>query len=154
MLSCTASSYRGGWILEVDAHRHHNLTTDWLLTTVRGMPEAVALPHPIPTELADLIAERFRLLSEPMRVRLLDSLRDGEASVGELAARLDTTQQNVSKHLKLLIDAGVVGRERRGTSSVCSIIDPLVFEMCEAVCGALRMRLEHVASLLDGGEAR
>lgn len=117
------------------------------------MPTA-SLPHPLPSELADLIAERFRLLSEPMRVRILDSLRDGEASVGELAARLDTSQQNVSKHLKLLTDAGVVGRDRRGTSSVCSIVDPLVLELCEAVCGALRAQVTHVAELIDGGVAR
>ena len=116
------------------------------------MPHAL-LPHPLPAELADLIAERFRLLSEPMRVRILDSLRDGEASVGELAERLDTSQQNVSKHLKLLTDGGIVGRERRGNSSVCSIIDPLVFEMCEAVCGGLRAQVTQVANLLDGGVA-
>jgi len=134
------------------AEGEYNLTTVRLFNTVQGMAHAL-LPHPLPAELADLIAERFRLLSEPMRVLILDALRDGEASVGELAERLDTSQQNVSKHLKLLSDGGIVGRERRGTSSVCSIIDPLVFEMCEAVCGGLRAQASYVAGLLDGGVA-
>lgn len=108
------------------------------------------LPHPIPAPLAELIADRFRLLAEPMRVRLLDALRDGELTVGQLAERTGTTQQNVSKHLKLLVDGGVVARDRRGTASVCSISDPLVFEMCAAVCGGIRRQAADVAQLLDG----
>ena len=53
------------------------------------------LPHPIPDELAELVVRRFRLLAEVMRIRLLDRLRDGEATVGELAETLDSSQQNV-----------------------------------------------------------
>ena len=66
----------------------------------------MALPHPLPDDLVELIARRFRVLGEPMRIRLLDRLREGEATVGELAEALDASQQNVSKHL------GRAGRRR------------------------------------------
>ena len=69
---------------------------------------------PIPDELVELIARRFRLLSEPMRIRLLDRLRDGEATVHQLADELGSSQQNVSKHLTLLADAGVLARRKQG----------------------------------------
>ena len=108
------------------------------------------LPHPLPPALAELVAERFRLLAEPTRIRLLDALREDELTVGELADQLGTTQQNVSKHLKLLVDGGIVGRERRGVSTVCSIIDPLVFDLCEAACGGLRRQVAQLTQLLDG----
>ena len=56
----------------------------------------MTLPHPLPDELADLIARRFRVLGEPMRIRLLDRLREGEANVNELTEALGASQQNVS----------------------------------------------------------
>ncbi|MEO6867220.1 MAG: metalloregulator ArsR/SmtB family transcription factor, partial [Gaiellales bacterium] len=107
------------------------------------------LPHPIPPRLAEMIAERFRVLAEPMRLRLLDHLREGEATVGELADVLGTTQQNVSKHLKLLVDNGVVARTRRGTASYCSIADPLVFDLCESICGGIQSQSREVAELFE-----
>ena len=61
-----------------------------------------ALTHPLPDDLVELIAERFRALAEPTRIKLLDRLRDGEATVLELTVLVGTTQQNVSKHLNLL----------------------------------------------------
>ena len=81
------------------------------------MSETVPVPHPLPEQLVDLIAQRFRVLGEPMRIRLLDRLRDGEATVGELQEALDASQQNVSKHLGVLLQAGMVSRTKRGTSS-------------------------------------
>lgn len=95
-------------------------------------------PHPLPEPLVDLIAERFRVIGEPMRIRLLDALRDGDATVGELTERLGATQQNVSKHLGVLHRAGIVGRERQGTRAIYSISDESVFDLCEQVCGGLR----------------
>ena len=64
------------------------------------------MPHPIPDPLVELIARRFRAMSEPMRIRLLDRLREGEATVAELTEALGASQQNVSKHL--------CGAHRRG----------------------------------------
>ena len=72
------------------------------------------LPHPVPNDLVELIARRFRVIGEPMRIRLLDRLRDGEATVNELTEALDASQQNVSKHLAVLADVGIVGRRKDG----------------------------------------
>ena len=73
------------------------------------------LPHPLPDDLVELIARRFRVLGEPMRIKLLDRLREGEASVNELADGLDASQQNISKHLAVLADVGILGRRKVGT---------------------------------------
>ncbi len=94
--------------------------------------------RPLPDELVELIAERFRVIGEPMRIRLLDALRDGEATVGELTSRLEASQQNVSKHLGVLHQAGVVRREKVGTFVRYSIADDSVFDLCDQVCGGLR----------------
>ena len=70
------------------------------------------LPNPIPDELAELIARRLRAIGEPMRIRLLDRLRDGEATVSELTQATGASQQNVSKHLAVLADWGSSGAAR------------------------------------------
>ena len=106
---------------------------------------------PLTDPLIEAIAERFRVLGEPMRIRILDRLRDGDATVGLLAADLGTTQQNVSKHLSVLARAGLVAREKRGNAVVCRIADPSVFELCEQVCGGLRRQLDQLDRLLEGG---
>jgi DNA-binding transcriptional ArsR family regulator len=109
-----------------------------------------AVPHPLPPLLVEQIAERFRVLSEPMRISLLDVLRDGEATVGELQEATGASQQNVSKHLGVLLRAGVVGRRKEGNFSVYSIADPAVFALCEEVCGGLRRQLDELDTLLRG----
>lgn len=106
------------------------------------------VPHPVPIPLAEMIAERFRLLSEPMRIRILDVLRDGPMTVGAIADALDGSQQNVSKHLGLLLHAGIVSRRKKQTASEYEIADPSVFGLCEEVCGGLQRRLEHQAAVM------
>ena len=113
----------------------------------------MALPHPIPDELAELVARRFRLLAEPMRIRLLDRLRDGEATVGELADALATSQQNVSKHLAVLSEAGMLGRRKDGNRVHYAIVDESVFALCEQVCGAVQERLRELHELVGGVQA-
>jgi DNA-binding transcriptional ArsR family regulator len=112
-----------------------------------------AVPHPLPEPLVDLIAQRFRVLSEPMRIRLLDRLRDGDATVHELQEALGASQQNVSKHLGVLLQAGMVSRTKEGTSARYAIADEGVFDLCERVCGGLRRHLVELEALL-GGEIR
>jgi DNA-binding transcriptional ArsR family regulator len=109
------------------------------------------IPHPLPAPLVDRIAERFRVLAEPMRISLLDALREGEATVRELTDATGGSQQNVYKHLGVLLRAGIVGRRKRGNFSVYSIADPMVFELCEQVCGGLRREADELGALLDGG---
>ena len=105
--------------------------------------------HPLPEALVELVAQRFRVLGEPMRIKLLDRLRDGEATVGELQRELDATQQNVSKHLGILYDAGMVSRSKRGNHTVYAISDPGVFELCEQVCGGVRRQLSELEAILQ-----
>jgi DNA-binding transcriptional ArsR family regulator len=110
----------------------------------------MTLPHPLPDELVELIARRFRVIGEPMRIKLLDRLREGEASVNELAAALGASQQNVSKHLTLLAEAGIVGRRKQGTHVYYRIVDEGVLELCEQVCGSLEQQLRALNELVSG----
>jgi DNA-binding transcriptional ArsR family regulator len=109
-----------------------------------------AIPHPLPEPLVDLIAQRFRVMGEPMRIRLLDHMRERSATVGELREAMGATQQNVSKHLAVLHQAGIVRREKRGNHAVYSIADESVFALCEQVCGGLRRRIAELDGVLAG----
>jgi len=118
------------------------------------MIRAPLIPHPLPDPLVELIAQRFRVLGEPMRIKLLDRLRDGEATVGDLQEALGASQQNVSKHLGVLLQAGLVSRTKRGTAAYYAIADEQVFELCEQVCGGLRRQLAELDEVLQGGDVR
>ena len=108
------------------------------------------LPSPVPPDLAELIAGRLRVIGDPTRIRILDSLRDQRRSVGELTDILGTSQQNISKHLGILHRAGIVGRRKEGTSAYYEITDASVFELCEQVCGGLRTQLDELNALIEG----
>ena len=110
----------------------------------------MALPHPLPPDLVELIARRFRVLGEPMRIRLLDHLREGEATVGELSQALEASQQNISKHLAVLTDAGVLERRKDGNHVYYRIADEGVFTLCEDVCGSLQEQLRSLSELIAG----
>lgn len=103
--------------------------------------------HPPAKELSplalELIASRFRALSEPVRLRLLNLLMQGEHTVGQLVAASGSGQANVSKHLSLLRDAGMVGMRKQGLTTVCYIADPIVRELCEMMCSRLREEMEN-----------
>ncbi|MGA2929156.1 MAG: metalloregulator ArsR/SmtB family transcription factor [Solirubrobacteraceae bacterium] len=106
-------------------------------------------PHPLPEPLIDLVAQRFRVLGEPMRIRLLDQLREGDATVGELQQALGASQQNVSKHLGILHAAGMVSRTKDGNHTRYAISDPSVFELCDHVCGGIRRQLQGLEAILQ-----
>jgi DNA-binding transcriptional ArsR family regulator len=84
-----------------------------------------------------------------MRIRLLDRLRDGAATVNELTHALGASQQNVSKHLGVLHQAGIVSRSKQGTSVRYAIADETVFALCEQVCGGLRRQLDDLDDVLS-----
>lgn len=90
----------------------------------------------------DLVAERFRTLGEPMRLRILDGLRSGELSVGELVDRTGGGQANISKHLQILLSAGLVSRRKAGTTVYYRLTDPTVFQLCDIVCGRVEEQVE------------
>jgi DNA-binding transcriptional ArsR family regulator len=108
------------------------------------------LPHPLSSDLVELIARRFRVLGEPMRIRLLDRLRDGEATVGELSEAVGASQQNVSKHLAVLTDVGVLGRRKERNHVYYRIVDEGVFTLCEDVCGSVQDQLRSLSELIAG----
>lgn len=118
------------------------------------MTTATTVPHPLPPPLVELIAERFRVLAEPMRIRLLDALREAPATVQELQQATDSSQQNVSKHLGVLLRSGLVTRAKEGNFSRYSIADDGVFELCEHVCGGLRRQLDELDGHLQGGTSQ
>ena len=106
---------------------------------------------PLNPEAAELIARRFRALADPTRLRILDLLRNqDEASVGEVAESLGTSQQNVSKHLSALHTEGFVARRKRGTSSLYRIADPGVHELCDGVCAGIESQLAELEAVLSG----
>jgi DNA-binding transcriptional ArsR family regulator len=111
----------------------------------------MAVSHPLPDDLVELIAERFRALSEPTRIKLLDRLREGEATVLELTELTGTTQQNVSKHLGVLQRAAIVARRKQGNFAHYRIVDEGVYSLCEQVCGSLQQQVESLRQLV--GEA-
>ena len=121
---------------------------------VASMSTTTDIPHPLPAPLVELIAERFRVLGEPMRIRLLDALREAPATVQELQRATGASQQSVSKHLGLLLRSGLVSRSKEGNFSLYAIADEGVFELCEQVCGGLRRQLDELDSLLPGGANR
>jgi DNA-binding transcriptional ArsR family regulator len=83
------------------------------------MSGPASIPHPLPEALVELIAQRFRVIGEPMRIRVLDALRDGPLTINELAEGLGASQQNVSKHVGVLAQVGIVARERDGNRVRC-----------------------------------
>ena len=110
----------------------------------------MTLPHPLPDDLVELVARRLRVIGEPMRIRLLDLLRDGEATVADLTDALGASQQNVSKHLAVLAGAGIVGRRRDGNHVYYRIVDESVLALCDQVCGSLQQQLRALADLVEG----
>jgi DNA-binding transcriptional ArsR family regulator len=119
---------------------------DEALTPSQGTEEVIS--HPLPDDLVELIAERFRVLSEPTRIKLLDRLREGEATVLELTELIGTSPQNVSKHLGVLHRAGIVARRKQGNFAHYRIVDEGVFSLCETVCGSLQQQVESLRELV------
>ncbi len=93
----------------------------------------------LPPQLLEHVAERFRMLSDPTRLRIIQLLLDqGEMNVGDVVTRLGLSQANVSKHLRQLLDAGIVTRRSEGTSAYYSVQDTTVMQLCDLVCDRLR----------------
>ena len=88
-----------------------------------------------------MIAARFRALSEPVRLRLLNTLMQGERSVTQLVEASGTGQANVSKHLAVLREAGMVTVRREGLLTMCSIANPVIVQLCDLMCA--RLKVEH-----------
>jgi ArsR family transcriptional regulator len=99
-------------------------------------------PAPRSEAALEAIARRFKALGDPLRLRVLYVLRGGERTVGEIAQEVDASHSNVSRHLSLLANQGILARKQSGNQVYYSIADPSVLEICEAVCGDIEERLE------------
>ena len=95
--------------------------------------------RPMTAEQLGLVAERFKVLAEPVRLQLLQVLMSGERSVGDLADVTGLSQANVSKHLQMLLAHNLVGRRKEGLFAYYGLADESVFKLCELVCGSLEL---------------
>ncbi len=103
-----------------------------------------SLTH-LPPAALEHVAQYFRTLSEPTRLRILNVLGTGEMSVGDIAERVDSSVANVSRHLAQMARHGLVARETQGNSVRYRIADPAVNALCDLVCGSIAQRLEQMA---------
>jgi len=108
------------------------------------------MPRDFSDEALELLAARFKVLAEPMRLRVLNALRGGEKTVSELVEETGAGQANVSKHLNLLFRHRLVGRRKEGLNVYYRIIDPTIFELCELVCDSLEAELAARKEALSG----
>lgn len=88
-------------------------------------------------ELLALVAARFKALAEPARLEILNALRAGERTVGELVEETGLGQANVSKHLQLLFGLGFVNRRKDGLYVYYGLADKTVFQLCDIMCGRI-----------------
>ena len=99
----------------------------------------------LPDEALAQVAAYFQALSEPTRLQILNLLRQRERSVGELAQLCGYSSANISRHLALLTQHGLVRRESRGNSAFYSIADEAVYALCDLVCGNIARQFERTA---------
>ena len=102
----------------------------------------------LPPEALQLVAQRFRVLSDPTRLGVLQALFGGELSVQEICEATGTSQANASKHLSQLTRAGVLGRRKDGVYARYHIVDESIYQLCELVCGALADRFAAAGAAL------
>ena len=100
----------------------------------------------LPDEALAQVAAYFQALSEPTRLQILNILRQGERSVGDLAQLCGYSSANISRHLSLLTQHGLVQRESRGNSAIYSIADPSVYALCDLVCGSIARKFARLAA--------
>ena len=100
----------------------------------------------MPLEAMVEIAAYFQVLAEPTRLQILNLLRSGERNVSELAQLCGFTAANISRHLAVLMQQGLVAREGRGTSVYYRIADESVYALCDLVCGNIARRLDRAVA--------
>lgn len=89
-----------------------------------------------------LMADFFKVLSETSRLQIICSLKYGSKNVTEIIEATGLGQANVSKHLKVLTQAGIVARQQQGVSAYYKIANPFIFELCGLVCNSLVAKFE------------
>lgn len=100
------------------------------------------------------VADYFKVLSEGSRLQILSCLKSGPMNVMEIAEATSLGQANLSKHLKMLTQAGVLSRQPKGTSAYYEIADPMIFELCELACDRISERVQQQAESLKALRSR
>ena len=122
----------------------------WVLAQMKS-PNRTA---PLSDEMIDAVAQRFRVLGEPVRLRILQVLEAGEMTVSQVVESLKGNQPNISRHLNALYDAGILTRRREGNNTYYLIGDPMVFKLCDLVCASAREQArEKLIALTRNGRA-
>jgi DNA-binding transcriptional ArsR family regulator len=98
--------------------------------------------HEVTDELLEQVAGQFQVLSDPMRLKILHQLQQGEHTVSELVETTGGSQSNVSKHLSILRSAGLVSRRAEGNSAFFSIQAPFIFDVCDLVCNGIKSKID------------
>lgn len=101
-------------------------------------------------EALEMIAARFKLLSDPMRLRILHTLGKEEMTVSHLVEATGGGQANVSKHLGALLEAGIVARRKEGLNAHYKVADDSIFDLCETVCSRLESQFASRKNMLSG----
>ena len=99
----------------------------------------------------ELVARHFAVLAEPMRLRLIQALFDGEKNVNALVEATGGTQANISRHLQTLTQARILSRRKEGLQVIYTIADPSIFRLCELVCGSLEKELARQTGAFGAG---
>jgi ArsR family transcriptional regulator len=102
-------------------------------------------------EALELVAQRFSVLAEPMRLRLLHALMGGEKHVGALVEASGGTQANVSRHLQTLLQSGLVSRRKAGLQAFYAIADASVFDLCATVCSSILREADRQSRAMEAG---
>ena len=108
--------------------------------SIQATPASVTEPD----QVFELAAETFRVMSAPMRLKIISCLCNGEKNVSQLLEEIDTTQPNMSQHLNTLYQSGVLGKRREGVQIYYRIVNDRVVTLCRAVC-------TQIAIETDGG---
>ncbi|MFM1851812.1 MAG: hypothetical protein RIS54_1496 [Verrucomicrobiota bacterium] len=104
--------------------------------------------RPLSEDALQLVAARFGVLAEPMRLRLIQALFAGEKNVSDLVMATGGTQANVSRHLQTLTGAHILARRKDGLQVFYQISDPSIPQLCDVVCTAIEKQLAKQAKVL------
>ena len=101
-------------------------------------------------EILEMVAEQFRVLAEPVRLQILQCVGNEERAVGELVALTGASQPNVSKHLKIMQQSGILIRRQDKNNAYFRVADPNIFDMCEMVCESIKAASDKRLQVLAG----
>lgn len=123
----------------------YNWNHEYLMDKKERAKKTTAMDKVLPDAALELVARRFAVLAEPMRLKLLKALMSGEKNVSTLVAETGGQQANISRHLQTLALAGLVARRKEGLQVFYFVSDPSIFKLCELVCGSIGEQLRNQA---------